>query len=124
MRIHELGASKLQQTAPKRAGKGFSGELARAQKAQLRFSAHAQDRLRERKIQLSPAQFEALAGAVEQASAKGAKETLCLLDQLAFVVSVKNRTVITAASQSDLKDKIFTNIDSAIICGVDRKEPF
>jgi flagellar operon protein len=56
-----------------------------------------------------------LKDAVNRAEAKGAKESLILMDRLALVVSVKNRTVITAVDDQNLKDNIFTNIDSAVI---------
>jgi flagellar operon protein len=52
---------------------------------------------------------------VEKAAAKGAKESLVLVDEAALVVSIKNKTVITAVDKSALKDNVFTNIDSAII---------
>lgn len=124
MRIQQIGGIRPQETQQKQPAKGFGAELAKALDSQLRFSAHAQNRLTQRRIKLSPKQLGALTGAVEQARAKGAKDSLILLDQLAFVVSVQNRTVITAASKQDLKDHIFTNIDSAVIIDeVDRKGP-
>ena len=52
---------------------------------------------------------------IEIAAEKGSNETLVLVDKTAFVVSVKNRTVITTMSQEDLKGNIFTNIDSTVI---------
>ena len=52
---------------------------------------------------------------IEIAAEKGSNETLVLVDRTAFVVSVKNRTVITTMSQEDLKGNIFTNIDSTVI---------
>jgi flagellar operon protein len=36
-------------------------------------------------------------------------------DKAALVVSIKNRTVITAVDPGSLKDNVFTNIDSAVI---------
>ena len=52
---------------------------------------------------------------VQLAASKGARESLVLMDQTAFVVSVPNRTVITVVDQPNLKQNVFTNIDSAII---------
>lgn len=52
---------------------------------------------------------------VEKAAAKGAKESLVLVDNAALVVSIKNRTVITAVDKDSLKDNVFTNIDSAVV---------
>jgi flagellar operon protein len=56
-----------------------------------------------------------LEAAVEKAGLKGGKESLILLDDLAFVVSVKNRTVITAVGADRMADNVFTNIDSVVI---------
>ena len=81
----------------------------------LKVSGHAQARLNSREIQLDKAALERVIGGVERAAQKGAKESLVLVDDVALVVSVKNKTVITAVDQAKLKDNVFTNIDSAII---------
>ncbi len=52
---------------------------------------------------------------VDRAAAKGARESLVLMDNVALVVSIKNRTVITAVDKANLKESVFTNIDSAVI---------
>ena len=86
------------------------------QKSQhLRFSAHATQRLTDRHIAISRSDETNIARAVDKAAAKGARETLLLMDKLALVVSVPNRTVITAMSQHELNDTVFTNIDSAVV---------
>ena len=41
------------------------------------------------------------------------KESLVLVDDLAFIVNVKNKTVVTAVN--DKEERIFTNIDGAVI---------
>lgn len=82
---------------------------------ELKFSKHALERLSNRKIDLSPEKIEKLNSAVEKAGAKGSKESLILMDNLAFVVSIKNRMVITAVDGSSMKENVFTNIDSAVI---------
>jgi flagellar operon protein len=83
--------------------------------ADLKFSAHAQQRLNDRKIQLSPSDLGRLQQGVAQAAAKGSQESLVIKDNLAFVVSVKNNTVITAVDAGSMKGNVFTNIDSAVI---------
>ncbi|MGD8399913.1 MAG: TIGR02530 family flagellar biosynthesis protein [Bacillota bacterium] len=82
---------------------------------ELKFSAHALKRLESRQIALNDRDLELLQDAVNRAEAKGAKEALIIMDQLALVVSVKNRTVITAMDDRSLRNSIFTNIDSAVI---------
>ncbi len=82
----------------------------------VKFSQHASQRLQTRNIELSVKDMEKLNTAVNKAAQKGARESLILMNnELAFVVSVPNRTVITAMDGSNLKDNVFTNIDSAVI---------
>ncbi len=81
---------------------------------ELKFSAHAKSRLVSRGIDLSPEDLVRMQEAVERAGQKGSKESLILSDKGAFVVSVKNNTVITAVDKESLKDNVFTNIDSTV----------
>lgn len=81
----------------------------------LKFSAHAQTRLQSRRISLDEARLERLETAVQKAASKGAKDSLVLMDELAMVVSVTNRTVVTVVDRDNLKQSVFTNIDSAVI---------
>lgn len=81
----------------------------------LKFSAHALRRLESRDIQLSQEDHEKLKTAVDQAAQKGANDSLILLNQLAFVVNIPNRTVVTAMASDQMHDGIITNIDSAMI---------
>lgn len=83
--------------------------------SEIKFSAHALKRLETRQISLGNQEMALLKDAVNKAEAKGARESLILMDQMALVVSIKNRTVITAVDEASLKDNVFTNIDSAVI---------
>ncbi|MFC4598945.1 TIGR02530 family flagellar biosynthesis protein [Cohnella hongkongensis] len=82
---------------------------------QLKFSHHAEQRLEQRGIRLQPDQIERIASAVEQAAAKGAKDSLVLYRDIAMIVSVPNRTVVTAMDGPSIKEHIFTQIDSAVV---------
>ncbi len=84
-------------------------------KAGLKFSAHAQQRLAERNIRLSEQDFSRVYDGVSKVAGKGARESVILVDDVAFVVSVKNRTVVTAVDGKNLKENVFTNIDSMVI---------
>jgi flagellar operon protein len=86
-----------------------------AQNQELKFSRHARERLDARRIVLNEEQVSRLNSAVEKAQNKGCRESLILLDDLAFVVSVSNKTVITAVNGESIKENVFTNIDSAVI---------
>ena len=101
-------------------GKEFSATFTQVLAQQLscvQFSQHALQRLQARNITLGPIELEKLNTAVDKAAQKGAKESLVLMNDnnLALVVSVKNKTVITAMDSASMKDNIFTNIDSAVI---------
>lgn len=85
------------------------------QSEELVFSKHAKNRLSERNIDLSDKQLERLKDGADRAEKKGIKESLVLVDNLAFIVNVKNNTVITAMDQTESNENIFTNIDGAVI---------
>ncbi len=84
---------------------------------EVRFSKHAQDRLSERNIRLDQKDLADLQHAIALAEKKGATDSLVLLRDLAFIVSVKNKTVVTAIHGENMKENVFTNIDSAVIAG-------
>ena len=81
----------------------------------LNFSKHAAKRLDERNISLSEEQSERLEAGVQKAGEKGINESLVIMDQLAFIVNVPNQTVVTALDQNESNEKVFTNIDGAVI---------
>ncbi|GAC1404085.1 MAG: TIGR02530 family flagellar biosynthesis protein [Candidatus Velthaea sp.] len=83
--------------------------------APLKFSAHALQRLESRKITLTPDDVARMNVMADKAAAKGAKQSLFMMNDVAMVVSIKNRTVITAVDQDSMKENVFTNIDSAAI---------
>jgi len=107
------------QSAPAPGAPSFADLLKQAQSTgdtgALRFSAHAQTRIQSRQIQLGSAEMQRIESAVQKAAGKGSRESLVLLDQTALVVSVPNRTVITVVDKDNLKQNVFTNIDSAVI---------
>jgi flagellar operon protein len=78
----------------------------------LVFSAHAQKRINDRNINVD---LERLDNGISQVDKKGAKNTLVMMDNNAFIVNVKNKTVITAIDQQSIKNNVFTNIDSVAI---------
>lgn len=81
----------------------------------LKFSKHAEIRLQSRNINLSTLQVDRIIQGVNKADLKGVKDSLILMDDIAFVINIKNRTVITAANKSELRENVFTNIDGAVI---------
>ena len=101
---------------PTKEGKSFQEILLEKQAVQtteLKFSKHANERLLSRNIDLSNAQLLRLESGAKKASEKGIKESLVMVDDLAFIVNIKSNTVITAVK--DGEEKVFTNIDGAVI---------
>ena len=104
-------------TAPSAApfGEIFRETLEKAESPEVKFSAHALDRLRERNVHLTGHDLEQIRTAVDKAAAKGSRESLLLKPDLALVVNVPNRTVITALTGNGMRDHVFTKIDSAVL---------
>ena len=82
---------------------------------EVKFSHHALDRLRARNIQLTSNDVTLLNGAVQQVADKGGQDSLVLMNNVAYVVNVPSRTVITAIDDVNLRENVFTKIDSAVI---------
>jgi len=81
----------------------------------LKFSNHAIERMQSRGITYNPERLAKLDEAIKKAAAKGSKDTLVLMDDSAAIVSVKNNTVVTVMDKNNLKENVFTNIDSTIV---------
>ncbi len=109
--------SRSSQPAAVANGQGFE-ELLQAQLGRpstVKFSAHAQRRITSRQIEFGSNEATRLEQAVEKAANKGSRESLILMDDLALVVSIKNKTVITAVDANNRKENVFTNIDSVVL---------
>lgn len=84
-------------------------------KTELKVSKHANQRLIDRNIHISEAQWQLINDKVAEARSKGVKDSLVLMDQAALIVSAKNATVITAMDRSEANNQLFTNIDGTIV---------
>jgi len=109
-------SESLNSTTPaSRAPEACNGEDFAAYLAQnLRFSNHAQKRLQSRQIDLSPDDLLRLSQAVEKAAQRGGRESLVLVDDLAFLVNVRERVVITAIDPEHRGEGVFTQVDSVV----------
>ena len=81
----------------------------------IRFSTHAETRIRSRAIEWNAELEKRVTGGIDSAREKGSREALILAGDVAIIANVKSRTVITAMDANKMKDRIFTNIDSAVI---------
>lgn len=119
--VHPVGGiaapSATQTTRPSDTGDSFGKLLEQTVRDSqpIKFSAHAQNRLQHRQIALSDPQVARLEKGITSAADKGAESSLVLLDNLAFIVSVRNRTVVTALDSMQSNSHVFTQIDSAVI---------
>ena len=119
-----LGGAQAPQTsrastaaATNAAGQTFADVLAtQTSTAQApHFSKHALDRLQRRGIDVSQASLQRLTDGINKAAAKGSRNSVVFVDNTAFVVSVANNTVVTAVGAQNMREHVFTNIDSAVI---------
>lgn len=120
-----LAATALRRSQPALTGPDFASILRRTvgPRTTVVFSAHAQQRLKDRSIELSTADTQRIEKAVDAAAAKGARKTLLLTGDAALVVSVPNRTVITAFSSQSEENVVVTNIDSVVLVSGEAPEP-
>ncbi|MFD0711276.1 TIGR02530 family flagellar biosynthesis protein [Paenibacillus sp. GCM10027626] len=118
--LHLSGASAHAAKAPKASGTAPSAYNGPSFKEVLnrniiKFSHHAEVRMKERGIQFRPESLLAIGKAIDQAAAKGAKDSLVVHRNVAMIVNVPSRTVITAMDGNAMQGNIFTQIDSAVI---------
>ncbi|MBM7581384.1 flagellar operon protein [Caldicoprobacter guelmensis] len=81
----------------------------------VKFSKHAQIRMRQRNISLSQQEIDLIGQAIEKAKAKGVRDSLVLMGNLAFIVNVPTKTIVTAVDGESIKESVFTNIDGAVV---------
>jgi len=83
--------------------------------ADIKLSKHASRRIDSRKIELSEMDYAKLSDAMNSLEKKGARDSLVLMGEKAFIVNVPSKTVVTALSKEQMQEQVFTNIDSTIL---------
>ncbi len=81
----------------------------------VQLSRHAQKRIERRDLGLDAARMGRLNSAINSAAEKGARQSVVVLDDLAVVVNIRERTVVTAMAKEGGRQRVFTNIDSVVI---------
>ena len=114
------GIGRTEGTAPPQGNEcqgpaDFETWLKEAQAKRVNFSNHAKERIERRQIALTEDELSLLSEGLDRAGEKGSRESLLLMDGNAFVVNVATRTVITALGAEQMKERLFTNIDSALV---------
>ena len=112
------GAKGSSQSNAATSGASFADELARAN---VQFSNHAQKRIESRSIELGEDGLERLSDAVDKAEKHGARESLILMDGLAFIVNVTERKVVTTVNVNQRSEGVFTQIDSVVLANPAQK---
>ena len=80
----------------------------------VRFSNHALKRLRSRSIDLNSDNVNRLSDAIDKAEKRGGKSSLVMVDDLAFIVNIHDRMVVTALDTNQRGEGVFTQIDSVV----------
>lgn len=117
---HTRGSpSTTGQTSPTdRPQQSFQKALDKVQETKgrkLKLSAHAQERIAQRAIAFDADTRRSIEQAMGQLAGKGARDALLLRSDAAFLVNVPNQTMVTAMNQSEMQERVFTNIDSAYL---------
>lgn len=110
--LHQLGLPQRPAQGAQSFGEALDRQVEQARS--LKFSAHALERMDARGIRLSEGDLKNLASAADAAASKGSREALFLMQDAGFIVSVRNRTVLTALDTQMLNERVVTNIDSAV----------
>ena len=111
-----LNQTKIPQNSVTKDGLSFQEILQKQSRSgEVKFSKHAAGRLMDRNIELTDGQMERLNEGAAKAEQKGIKESLVIVDGLAFIVNIPNNTVVTAMNRADATENVFTNIDGAVI---------
>lgn len=107
----------LSNIAQKRKSQGFDSILEQEIKKvdTLQFSKHSKERIEQRGISLTDEIMSDLNAAVVKAKLKGVKDVVMIGKEAAFIVSVPNNMVVTAMSNEEMQQNVFTNIDGAVI---------
>jgi len=83
-------------------------------KNKLSFSKHAKKRVNSRSIPFTEVEMQKLQSGTDKARAKGARDSLIMVNKTAYIVSIENNKVITAVDEESMNENVFTNIDSAV----------
>jgi len=111
----KTGNSEFGKILGKEVSKPVAGPPSLEAKQPIKFSSHAMQRVQERGIDLNPEMLGKIGNAIDMADQKGVIDGLILTDDAAWIVSVKNRTVVTALDRDAMSGNVFTNIDGTII---------
>lgn len=79
------------------------------------LSSHASKRLERRQLDMNNQELLKIKEAMGKLKSKGGKDSLVITDQAAYIVDVENNKVVTAVGREQMKDNIFTKIDSTVL---------
>lgn len=116
-RVNETQRTKQNEKQQNSQGLDFQELLRRAQQTteSLHFSKHVKDRIDQRGLQMDAQRMERLSDAVGLAAQKGVRDSLVLMHDAAYIVNVPSKTVVTAMDRAEAQQRVFTNIDGAVV---------
>lgn len=80
----------------------------------MEYTKHAKKRMEQRNITLNSNSLGRLASMVEKAFKKGSKESLLLVDNVAFIVNIQNNRLVTVMNREEMNENVITNVDSVV----------
>ena len=120
--VRPAGPAGARASAQRGASRSNFAAILGAKTEALKFSAHAETRIRSRNIAFSDADRARLEEAADAAAQRGARKCLFLMGTRSFLVSVPNRTVVTALEADPASPgtegsdaRVWTDIDSAVV---------
>tara|TARA_B100001250_G_scaffold243390_1_gene209223 strand:- start:215 stop:613 length:399 start_codon:yes stop_codon:yes gene_type:complete len=114
--IDPIGGTEARPNQEVRAGPTFDEILeARLPAGTVVVSAHAKAALEVSGIELSPMDLDRIGKGIDQLGDAGGQEGLLISEKAAFAVRVSDRTITAATAREEVKDSVFTDIDSALL---------
>lgn len=110
----EFQSNEVHRVDHQKAGVNQTFQEVLEQARMVRFSNHAQNRLQKREINITHEDLQRLSEAIDQVERRGGRESLVLMDGVAFIVNVQERLVVTAVDANSRRGGVFTQIDSVV----------
>ena len=96
-----------------KSGRDFAGVF-KQELNNLVFSKHAINKIEHRGIDINEKTLEKINSAMDKLQSKGSRDSLVFIEDVAYVVNPNSKVIITAVDKENLKENVFTGIDSAI----------
>ena len=114
--IDPTGQSNQIESIDTGSGPSFEDILeARLPAGTVKISPDVTESLQMAGIELTPMELDRLGRGIDKLAEEGGQDGLLLSEKAGFVVDVSTRTLTSVVPVEDVKNKVFTAIDSAIV---------